>query len=252
MSKENCKLCQISIADKKNSHIINKSISKELFQPQNFALRIDKTGGHKKVQDTPKENNLLCSNCEKRIEKIETYFSNKKQHLEHDLKSGEQLIQKLGMQEFVVWNDISSRLHDLYIYSLIWRASVTNLPEFNNFKLPQMEEEILRNYLDINLQNPLSDTFIRTKDISSFRYVQIFQNEVNPEIKGIYSCYSLTNNSHILCLVSTIILFYSSVEYLKGIDSSFSNGNNEFNILVVASGEKWSQLQKSIMSKLLN
>ena len=39
------------------------------------ALSIDKNGTGKKVQDTPKEDFILCKTCEKRIEILETYFA---------------------------------------------------------------------------------------------------------------------------------------------------------------------------------
>lgn len=40
------------------------------------AISINRGGKERKIQDTPKEDNILCTFCEKRIGMLEAYFSN--------------------------------------------------------------------------------------------------------------------------------------------------------------------------------
>lgn len=72
-----CKLCKNNSADKDNSHIIPKFMSKRLFDgiKPRYSVAIGKNGKQQKLQDTPKESKILCTSCEARLEKLETYFA---------------------------------------------------------------------------------------------------------------------------------------------------------------------------------
>src|SRR3989344_2220131 len=72
-----CNLCKSKLADKKNSHIIPKFLCTGLFESTTprYSVMISKNGKSRKIQDTPKENHILCTTCEKRIEILETHFA---------------------------------------------------------------------------------------------------------------------------------------------------------------------------------
>ena len=72
-----CNLCQNRVADKPNSHILSKFLGIPLFDvsKDRHAVSVRKNGKRRKVQDTPKEDFILCTSCEKRIEIMETYFA---------------------------------------------------------------------------------------------------------------------------------------------------------------------------------
>lgn len=74
---QNCRLCKDRVADKSNSHLIPKFMCKRLFEDTKprHTVSLSKNGIQTKIQDVPKENYILCSFCEKRFEKLETYFS---------------------------------------------------------------------------------------------------------------------------------------------------------------------------------
>lgn len=72
-----CKLCLEKEADQANSHIIPKFLGKNLFveiKPRH-SLLYSSDGNLRKVQDTPKEDNIFCENCEKGFSLYETCCS---------------------------------------------------------------------------------------------------------------------------------------------------------------------------------
>lgn len=164
-STMNCKLCLQRPADQKNSHIISKFLLKGLFKNvQKRALAIHLNGNVRKVQNTPKEDHILCSSCERRIGILETYFAPiiEKIHNYSNYPS-EYKYYKILASEFLVCTEIDSTLFKLFSYSLIWRASITKVDYFENFKLvPHIEEE-----LRVFLNTFLCDTAFKLDNFNS-------------------------------------------------------------------------------------
>lgn len=149
-----CKLCKNNHADKTNSHIVSRFLTKDILGTNGprVAHILDTSrplNKPKKSQDSPKEDYILCSECEKYFEVLETYVA-------------ERITKRYGnpiyVDDFVIKNEeyigsfaiaekVSPIIMKLFIYSIFWRSSISQLPLFNNFKLKDKEEELLRFFL---------------------------------------------------------------------------------------------------------
>src|SRR5690606_26727093 len=127
---QKCKLCKDEVANKPNSHIIPKFMSKRLFESTKprHTLQINRDGKQVILQDTPKENNILCHSCEKRFEVVETYFSRVLIDI-NSLTSAKwkYTISNHYQNEIIVCDDLQPTLFKLFIYSIIWRCSISSL-----------------------------------------------------------------------------------------------------------------------------
>ena len=258
MEEKKCRLCKINIADKQNSHIIPKFMSKSLFEntKPRHSIVINKKGKINNIQDTPKENNIFCSNCEKRIEIIETYFSRKivDIHNYKNLKENFEL-KKIGNQEYLSCNNINPKAFKIFIYSLIWRTSISSLSEFKKFKISVEIEEELRSFIDLNLKNShkeLLKNFNLIKKTPKY-HICVFKPLVKSSIsRGIFTTYNTSENSHILLIVDFAIYFFSSENHIDNTFRFFSNNQNEKIIIPLAELDKWEELNKIIVHQMLN
>lgn len=179
MENKTCKLCKNAIADKTNSHIMSHFLIKEVINyegskerdkeysfsisPQNIevyfgqnTLTLDifkKIYGREFSYDEIDEINkgnipnpyardyILCSDCEKKLSVIESYFQD---NVYKKLKEGKPISGK-NNENLII---------RLFLYSLIWRMSSV---KFNNFQLDANTEEKLRVILDKCLSNNVKE-----------------------------------------------------------------------------------------------
>ncbi|PQJ09610.1 hypothetical protein CJD36_016860 [Flavipsychrobacter stenotrophus] len=158
-----CLLCKIRPATKTNSHILSRFISTAFLEGagarKGFSLDSDTIlkqegdqvvlGRTKTIQDSPKENYILCPECE-------TYLG---------------VVESLSRDTFITWRDkvalnefslitvipgelkvlectsSNPRIIRLFAYSLFWRASISSLDLFAEYSLPCDIEEELRSTL---------------------------------------------------------------------------------------------------------
>ncbi len=145
-STDLCTLCKDKEASQKGSHIIPKFLGKGLFygtNPRNSILWY-KGGRREKVQDIIKEDFLFCPSCEKSLGVLEAYCSLRLDRLNEIRFFNDFTRFKNGDFEFVECKGINIRIFNLFIYSIVWRASSSNTFGFNGFKLALEEEEKLR------------------------------------------------------------------------------------------------------------
>lgn len=257
MTTQDCKLCKIEIADKKNSHIVSKFLGKELFISDigNHAEQITKDGKSKKIYSIPKEDFILCSTCEKKFAIIETYFARFFNKLRNYEKFAEEFsLQKLGVQYYVSCDKMNPTLFKLFMYSLIWRLSISTHFTNQNFKLPTEIEEELRIFLNINLsvdQKILLNTIEKVNNFPSYDLCLIIPENKTDNFKGMYSAFQMSESSFLLVLVDFILFFYidNSIDYVL---KKFSNDQNERVIIPISDDTRWFDLNKLILSKMLN
>lgn len=257
MDKKTCKLCENEAADKENSHIIPKFLSKGLFEntKPRHSLELKKNGKGRNIQDTPKENNILCKSCEKRIEIIETYFARKIVDIHNYKNQKEKFVQnKIASQEFLICKNINPKAFKLFIYSIIWRASISNLNEFLKFKIEKNIENEIRHFLNKNLKKDHKELLEDLKEINStpdYNFV-VFKPIINENTsRGIFTAFNTGPNSHLLMIVDFAIYFFADENNLDFSFRYFSNKQNEFVIIALADIEKWNELNKNIVYKML-
>ena len=150
-----CLLCQVSPAIKTNSHIFPKFLSTNFLGPKGLPRKgydLDSskllTTKPKIIQDSPKENYILCNDCE-------AYFS---------------ILEGQSASTFINWNEkvIAGHFHRttysedfsvvtcqtsnpktirLLVYSIYWRAAVAGDELFDNLNIPIALVENLRKIL---------------------------------------------------------------------------------------------------------
>jgi hypothetical protein len=253
-----CKLCLTHIADKRNSHIIPKFMCKGLFETTKprHALAITKEGKNRKIQDTPKQDFILCTNCEKRLEILETIFSliiteiHKYKHLPNKFS-----LLQLGTQQYIECTDIHPTLFKLFIYSLVWRASISNLFEYQPFTLDSQDEEVIRSFLDSNLKISKANLILNLESIGnipSYHSCIIKPKEKLISSRGIFSVCSMSGTAHILLLVDFAIFFYTDEVSIGHVLKRFSNKQNKKVIITLGETVPWLDLNRIYLSKMLN
>src|SRR5687767_11238017 len=211
MQINQCHLCKSKPALKKNSHIISKFLCKGLFESINprHILAISKKS-IKKVQDTPKENFILCVSCEKRIEILETCFAKIIGEINNYLSYPKKFNRiNQGYIEYIDCKEIHPVLYKLFIYSLVWRASISNLVSFQRFKLPEHSEEELRQFLNTNLTTRKTEL---VASLSNIKQIPEYHScLIKPKVKsrGIFTAYNANKSLHLLLLVDFGLLFYT-------------------------------------------
>lgn len=141
---DKCLLCGTKEATKKNSHILPKFISSDFLGEGNKrGFVIDsKVGTKKTIQDSPKEDYILCSDCEQYFSLIEGEIAVeiKKIHVNGENDT----IEPIGLEN----TNIPPKIFHLFYYSQFWRASISKLELFSSFKLSKETEKHLKEELN--------------------------------------------------------------------------------------------------------
>ncbi|RNL90098.1 hypothetical protein ED312_06645 [Sinomicrobium pectinilyticum] len=153
-----CKLCKEKEANQTGSHltscfIVASQIGKR-DEEKGYDLTADPNQDYSqnKKAESIKEDYILCLGCEKRLSYIESYFSQEITNKIGELKFSDnfpiyRIIEKGGGSYFSC-ERINPIAFHLLIYSIIWRASISNKPVFKGFEIPEGAEELLRKTLD--------------------------------------------------------------------------------------------------------
>jgi hypothetical protein len=203
-----------------------------------------------------KEDNILCKTCEKRIEILETYFA----RIIEEIHSYKNLPEKftvlnLGTQQYLECNHLHPTLFKLFLYSLVWRASISNLFEYLPFNLNKHEEEKIRDLLNSNLsikKASLLKALDKIDNIPLYHSCIIKPKEKSATSRGIFSIASMSDTSHILLLIDFAIFFYTDEISIGNVLQRFSNKQNKKVLVALGETEPWLDLNQLYLSKILN
>jgi hypothetical protein len=258
MNHPNCKLCLTNPADKRNSHIIPKFLCKGLYEASapRHALLVNRNGKRQKVQDIPKEHNILCSLCEKKIEVVETLFSQVVEDIHNysDLRE-KFVIFRIGKQDYLECLELNPTLYKLFLYSLVWRASISNLYAYAPFNLSKTSEETIRSFLNSNLsltKHGLLNNLQSITSIPLFHNCIIKPKEKSPNSRGIFSIASMSETAHAMFLVDFAIFFYTDEVSIGRVLEKFSNKQNEKVLIALGDTQPWRDLNQLYLTKMLN
>ncbi len=255
MTKPLCKLCLENPADKANSHIISKFLLKGLFEGTNprHAVSFNKDLKGRKVQDALKQNDIFCSSCERRIEIIETHFAKVIAAIKNYKKYPAKFpLSKLGTQQFIECVELNPILYKLFLYSIIWRTSISNLYECQPFKLESKPEEILRQFLNNNLyttKKQLIENLDSIIDVPKYHSCIIKPKD---RVRGVLSIASMSKHAHALFLVDFVIFFYTDESSIGEVLIHFSNKENRNVIIALGEIEAWTKLNELFVTKMVN
>ena len=128
-----CRLCQQQ-SELCESHIIPEFLYKFIYSEKKHRF-IQLTGfaTPRKWQKGFKEK-LLCRNCEEKLNKWESYAAR--------VLFGGANISLHKMSDAIIARDIDYNKFKLFQLSIIWRAGISNLPQFSKVKLGPHEEKL--------------------------------------------------------------------------------------------------------------
>ncbi|MEZ5055504.1 MAG: hypothetical protein R2879_00560 [Saprospiraceae bacterium] len=143
-----CPLCNENRATKKSSHIFPRFMGVSIAKTSDGKRKgftIGEKGKVRVSQDSPKENYILCPNCESLIGKLETILAN---NLINNIKNAEFLSefsieQHSGYKKALI-PTIKNKDLKRVILSMLLRAYITSRKEFSNCKLSPEQFQILR------------------------------------------------------------------------------------------------------------
>jgi hypothetical protein len=174
-----CLLCKVNKATKTNSHIISDFLGKSMLGEQNqkvaYIFDTNKLNVRpRKEQDTPKQSFILCPSCEKYFGILEKYFADNIYNRLWDEKfKNEYTVIQEGVIKWRKYKNIEPIIFYLFIYSIVWRCSISTEENFNSFKIKTAEEEELQGILLKYKSGKLADlmTFINSNN-SSFPFYE--------------------------------------------------------------------------------
>ncbi|MBW1656211.1 hypothetical protein [Flavobacterium quisquiliarum] len=252
---QNCKLCKTQIADKRNSHIIPKFMCKRLFENANprHSIQVSKDGIQTKLQDIPKENHIFCSRCENRLGKIESYFSkvftdvNSLQNARRKYK-----LENIQNQEILHCEDINPSMFYLFLYSLIWRCSISKDLLFDTFSIESNIEEEIRVFLNNNLQELHSDLLEHSRKIENIPNYYLCLIKPKYKTRGIFSAYNFGPNSYAIYTVDYALFFYTKEKDCPAEHKLFGNSMNETFKIIIGNDESWKELNNLVVQNMLD
>ncbi|MBE98884.1 MAG: hypothetical protein CMP77_02760 [Flavobacterium sp.] len=253
MIKNKCRICQINNADKKNSHIIPKFLSRDLFNSPlgNFAIQIDNNGNNRKIQSTAKQDYIFCTNCEHRLEILETNVSRifKKLRQYDNFKNDFTL--KYKVTQAYLELETNPNIFKLFIYSLIYRCSISNNIANKNFKLPDDIESKIRILLhkDLPYTSHCLANIFNDIEYSKYDFCLIKPERKNLGYSGMYCTFQYNPGGYII-VVNDFILFFHIDESLDRTLKIYSNKCSNKIIITLSDDQRWFLLNKLIIEKL--
>ena len=262
-----CLLCKKSKASATGSHIYTKFITASMFgdkhNKQGGAINTAKFDYGNKANDTPKQDFLLCPNCENiRLGTLETYISTffysryKNEKFAGNFPIDKRFNIITGEVDCMILNGVHTGMFKLYMYSLVWRASICTLSSFQNFKLNSYQEEILRGTLDNFLRIDAKSTIdFYNANFSTFPQfpfvVQTHLEQVDAGSNFVLEPWKIDASKFIIYLNEFIILFYMKWDSTRMFSPSYNPGNFPINIALL-NYQQWRGLIKSVIRKTVD
>ncbi|MHC4662839.1 MAG: hypothetical protein ACYS8W_14245 [Planctomycetota bacterium] len=190
-----CKLCKNDFEKLCKSHIASKLFYRKLLKAANYKMStLKKFAKRDKIirvtqQDGVKDNAILCEECEGVLSKIETHCANYALPKIYDHISGK----KHKIPSVTEITGINYMKFKLLILSVLWRASVSNLPEFREVSLGETHENNIREIILTNRELEITEYGIIIFEVISFGpdweyFVDAFPHK--GKVKG-HNCYQL-------------------------------------------------------------
>ena len=222
----NCCLCKVNKATKENSHIVPKFMTKSILgsgsQKRAFLINSGKTYKAPSIsQDTAKEDFILCESCERYFSVLETYLSTRLHNRIHHVKFANQFttLENDGGITYKICNEIDSRIFRLFLYSIIWRCSVSSEEAYIDFSLESDEEETLQKALlsskcesQADLLNSIDET---AEEMATIPFVFFTAESFSDPTGNVVAANPFAKNPYQLILNEYMLIF------------SFNNNNNQ-------------------------
>ena len=233
-----CKLCGNETKLLKKSHIIPDFMFQDLFDEIHRYHEVTVNNQYplksKIRQSGAYDKNILCKICDNNLlGSLETYAS-------HALYGGIELTIENGAinnSKYTKINGLDYTKFKLFLLSVLWRASISNLPVFQHVNLGK-HEEIIRGML---LENKPGKSDEYPCAIFTHLHHDKFPHQIITEPK----CNSLGHEQFCAFLISgNLFCFFTSLdESTEWVKNSFINENGSMQIV---------QMSEGLSSKVIN
>ncbi len=245
-----CFLCQVNLANKTNSHIYPKFLSTNFLGPKGtsrkgYDLSSDKilVIKPKVIQDSPKEDYILCEECEAYFGILEGIASDTFINWQARVDKGEfSLIKVIDGFNIVECNSADKKTIHLFNYSIFWRVSISSIDLFENVKIAQDFENELRTIL-LNYKQTKRADYIRaiaaTPNFKIFPTAIITAKSFIDETANMLYCPFTYDPYCILVDRFSLMLFKTGDEIKQDFIRAFSNIKIDDCRMIIVSQQLW-------------
>jgi len=238
-----CKLCKTNVATQTNSHILPKFLKKEYLKKSNKFILIEAlTGKLKTEHDLPKEDFIFCPNCESKFNCVETIISRQLNDSYSVFRRKDCPKFNLFDYEYQLLTKCDPKKFTIFVYSLIWRLHISNLPIFKDFCLPENCAEDLRKTLNNFLTEKTRELDSKLEEFKNQRWNFVF---IKPEHRNIiYSNINYSegidkNKTSIIFIFEYILVFFISTTAIPKFMENYVNNKFSTPKLMILNNEIW-------------
>ncbi|HSH67508.1 MAG TPA: hypothetical protein VLB84_17320 [Bacteroidia bacterium] len=273
-----CKLCKENEADQTGSHILSclsiKSMIGERGEEKSYLISPDPTENYRKNIKASEiiEDYILCRSCEQRLGYVEGYIAaeltNKirKQNFKQSFP-----LKKLEDINYVECQKLNPMAFHIFLYSLMWRASISSTKIFKDFRLKNETQEYLRNtlneiipprtdYRGVTLSHKewFSQLKLKKDSFDKIKYLLLSTPQIEDTTGDFVIFHPTFNNPYGVMLNEWIIYFdvkENSTEDLfdqlnKHDKSELLNSSDNLIKIIQIDYEKWNAIRKRLIHTL--
>lgn len=249
---DECLLCRINAASKTNSHILPRFISTGFLGAKGaprkgFLLngKNELTAKPKIVQDSPKENYILCDECEAYFSLLETASAPSFKFWQAKVAAGH--FKELTIKPYlklVQLNVPEPVIMRLLVYSMFWRASISSLETFTNYKLdPDLEESLRSNLLEFKALTVADlDANVKGKKVALHPYSVITAGSFKDETANVLAAINPGNPASLNVDKFGFYIYKDEKDISHNFMADFSNLKVNDNQIMVVSEQLWHEV----------
>jgi len=247
-----CLLCQLQASTKQRSHIVPKFLTKKIFIGGGFQIGSHTKHAARKVQDSAKEDFILCPGCEERFSILETLVANKFYNRFRDPASKNNFpithygLYLQGQIDTMELRSMTSGLMRLFVYSIFWRASISTCEIYKEFKLELKIEEMLRQDLDTYLGYKMQEMLTLADTYSAhirLPYNLLTTLTITPDSGNLINSLQV-DGKYLLCANNLAMILYTEQPLPYG---GGYNANSRFAEVGLLPVDKWKEFISSLL-----
>jgi len=242
-------LCRDNAATKTNSHILPRFISTGFLGPKGVPRKGYALNGSNElskkpriIQDSPKENYILCDDCEAYFSLLETASAPSLKFWKDRVADGKFQMETIKpFLKIVQLTTPEPNILRLLVYSMFWRATISSLEIFEDYKLdPFLAESLGSTLLEFKaLTNADLDANLKAKKIFVHPYSIITAESYKDETANVLAAISSGNPASLNVDKFGFIIFKDESDITEPVMADFSNLKLNDNQMMVVSEQLW-------------
>lgn len=246
---DECLLCKINAANKTNSHILPRFISTGFLGikgsvRKGFVLngKNELTTKPRIIQDSPKENHIVCDECEAYFSLLETASAPSLKFWQAKVEKGDfKMVIIKPYLKLVELNSPDPVAIRLLVYSMFWRTSVSSLEIFKNYELdPELTESLRSNLLEFKALTKVDlETNIKAKKITLHPYTAMTAGAFKDETANVLAAINPGNPASLNVDKFGFYIFKAEEDIAHNFMADFSNLKLSDNKIMVVSKQLW-------------